>query len=541
MGRFINKGNGGFTKSLKKEYVDKTGLIAFMNDQLDSDSRFVCCTRARRFGKTMAARMLCAYYDKSCDSRSLFEGLEIASDKPVNPEDKDGPKMRDTFEKHLNKYPTIYIDMTGFVSRRDVYGDNLVGAVEKELSEDLRAAYPDIAFSGNELLANVLLKIYNSTKEMFILIMDEWDAILRESSIKDKVAKDWIGFLRSLFKDENNNLVFAGVYLTGILPIIKHNTQSALNNFREYNIITPGPIAKYLGFTKEEVQDLCRKHNMGFEEMETWYDGYQSRDLCSIFNPNSVMMAIDYRKCIQYWGRTGAADELVPYLRLELKKDVQTLLEGGSIPVKTDSFNNRLDDTNTRDKVFTALIHLGYLSYDGKRARIPNQELMLYFASNIEDADLGDLSKVLSLSRRCLDSIEYNDCEEVSDLIAYVHNDVCGAQEYNKEQLLYTTLREALYYAHSQYIFHREYPSGKGFADLVLIPRPGNRIPGIVVELKWDKDAQGPIAQIKGRNYTQKVFEYTKDVILVGINYDPKTKEHQCTIENVSAPGKDSI
>ena len=269
--------------------------------------------------------------------------------------------------------------MTGFVSRRDVYGDNLVEAVEKELSEDLRAAYPDIAFSGNELLANVLLKIYNSTKEKFILIMDEWDAILRESSIKDKVAKDWIGFLRSLFKDEKNNRVFAGVYLTGILPFLKYNTQSALNNFIEYNIISPNPIAEYLGFTKEEVQALCRKHRMDFEEMETWYDGYQAGDLCSIFNPNSVMMAINKRKCIQYWGNTGAGDELVPYLKADLIEDIKTLLEGGSIPVKTTTFNNNPDDTKTRDKIFTALIHLGFLSYDGEKARIPNQELMMFF------------------------------------------------------------------------------------------------------------------------------------------------------------------
>ena len=161
---------------------------------------------------------------------------------------------------------------------------------------------------------------------------------------------------------------------------------------------------------------------------------------------------------------------------------------------------------------------------------------MLYYTNNIMKSGIGDLPERLSLSKKCLDNIKFNDCEEVSDFIARCHNDVCGAQEYNKEQLLYTTLREALYYAHSQYIFHREYPSGKGFADLVLIPRPGNRIPAVVAELKWDKDARGPIAQIKERHYTQKVFEYTKDAILVGINYDPKTKEHQCTIERVCAP-----
>ena len=540
MGRFINRGNGGFAKSLKKEYVDKTGLIAFMNNQLDSEDMFVCCTRARRFGKTMAAKMLCAYYDKSCDSRSLFEGLEIASDKPMNPDDKDGPKMRDTFEKHLNKYPTLFIDASQFVNDTDIYGEKILPGVKRELLKDLKTAYPDVELDDASSVATALMLINEAKGEKFILIMDEWDAILRECK-DESIKEEWIKFLRSLFKNASVSDAFAGVYLTGILPIIKYNTQSALNNFMEYNIINPGPIAKYLGFTKEEVEALCRKHCMDFKEMETWYDGYQAGDLRSIFNPNSVMMAINKRKCIQYWGKTGAGDELSPYLRLELKKDVQTLMEGGSIPVDTTTFNNSLDDTKYRDDIFTVLIHLGYLSYDGEYARIPNQELMLYFASNIEDADLGDLSKMLLQSRECLDNIESNDCEEVSDFMARCHNEVCGAQEYNKEQLLYTTLREALYYAHSQYIFHREYPSGKGFADLVLIPRPGNRLPGIVVELKWDKDAEGPIAQIKERNYTQKVFEYTKDVILVGINYDPRTKEHHCTIENVSAPGKDAL
>ncbi len=537
MGRFINKGNAKFRECLNSGYVDKTGLISFMNSQLFTKNKFICCTRARRFGKTMAAQMLCAYYDKSCDSRSLFEGLEIASDKPTNPDEKDSTKMRDTFEKHLNKYPTLFIDASQFVNDTVTYGKEILPAVQRELLEDLRGAYPDLELKEGISVATALMLINEAKGDKFILIMDEWDAILRECK-DESIKEEWIKFLRSLFKNESVSDAFAGVYLTGILPIIKYNTQSALNNFREYNIINPGPIAKYLGFTKEEVQALCHKHRMDFEEMETWYDGYQAGDLRSIFNPNSVMMAIDYKRCIRYWGGTGAANELMPYLKLGYDKDFQTLMEGGSIPVDTGAFNNSLDDILTRNKAFTALIHLGYLSYDGENAHIPNQELMLYFATNIEDGNLGGLTDSLTLSKECLRNIRSNNCEEVSDFIASCHNDVCGAQEYNKEQLLYTTLREALYYAHS---FHREYPTGKGFADLVLIPRPGNRLPGIVAELKWDKDALGPIAQIRERNYTQKVFEYTKDVILVGINYDPQTKEHQCTIENVTAPGKDSI
>ncbi|MBQ8070587.1 MAG: AAA family ATPase [Bacteroidales bacterium] len=518
MGTFINTGNYSFSECRNGLYVDKSGMISFVNSKLFTKDKFLCVTRARRFGKSFAANMLCAYYDISCDSHNLFDDLEIA---------KDG-----SYTEHLNKYPTIYVDMTKFVSRKKQLGRDMVDVVEKQLIKDLAKEYPSLDFAEMSL-GDALLSVYHEIGEQFIFIIDEWDAILREFADEKTIVKDWIDFLRSLFKNETVSRVFAGVYITGILPIIKYDSQSALNNFKEYNMIDPGGIGQYFGFTEEEVQSLCKGAGMDYGEMKSWYDGYKVGDIGGVFNPNSVMEAISRKKCGLYWKTTGAGDELRPYLKNEMKEDVEKLLGGEGIPVDTTSFDNSIKDVDTKDKVFTVLIHLGYLSFDGNDALIPNRELLLYFASCVKNADLGGLTRVLLRSEETLRSIRYNDEEQLSRLIGLSHDDICGATEYNKEQLLYTTLRESLIFAHRDYIFHREYPTGKGFADLVLIPFSGRDLPAIVIELKWDKTAEGPIAQIKERNYPQKLFDYTGTVKLVGINYDKTSKVHECTIETV--------
>ncbi|MBR1436321.1 MAG: AAA family ATPase [Bacteroidales bacterium] len=518
MGTFINTGNYGFWETRNGKYVDKSGIIAFVNSRLRTKDKFFCVTRMRRSGKTVTAKMLCAYYDKSCDSHNLFDDLEIAKDS--------------SYSEHLNRYPTIYIDMTYFVSEKKTLGKKIVSKVKSTLLRDIKTAYPELNLKRKNLKETFEF-IQKSTGEQFIFIMDEWDAILRECADDKDIVKDWLDFLRSLFKDITVSNVFAGAYITGILPIIKDDSQSALNNFREYNMIDPGGIGQYFGFTEEEVQSLCKDAGMDYGEMKSWYDGYSVGNVRGIFNPNSVMEALSCGECGLYWKTTGAGDELKPYLKNEMKEDVEKLLGGEGIPVDTTSFDNSIKDVDTKDKVFTVLIHLGYLSFDGNDALIPNRELLLYFASCVKNADLGGLTRVLSRSQEVLNFLLDDDRENLSHLIALCHDDVCGATEYNKEQLLYTTLRESLFFAHRDYIFHREYPTGKGFADLVLIPFSGRDLPAIVIELKLDKTAEGPIAQIKERNYPQKLFDYAGTVKLVGINYDKTSKVHECTIETV--------
>ena len=285
MGIYINSGNDGFRSSRKTEYIDKSGLIGVVNQTLFTDRRFTCVTRCRRFGKSMAAKMLAAYYDHSCDSRSLFTDLQIAS----NP----------TFEEHMNKYPVIYLDMTTFITRFN--DDRIVWHIQDELKNDIQKAYPQILLQDDDDLMAYLQRINIETGEHFVFIIDEWDAICREFGSKPQVMDEYLNLLRRMFKDVSGMDVFAGVYMTGILPIKKFKTQSALNNFQEYSMVEPGNMAGFFGFTKDEVEALSTKHSADLDELIKWYDGYQIGDEPSIFNPNSVMEAIRRKRFRSYW------------------------------------------------------------------------------------------------------------------------------------------------------------------------------------------------------------------------------------------------
>ena len=295
MGIYLNIGNSGFQSARNGEYIDKSGLINVVNKSLNTEMRFICVTRCRRFGKSMAAKMLNAYYDKSCDSRRLFEDLQIAKDPD--------------FEKYLNKFNVIYLDLSAFTPRfKD--SDDIVNNIENELKDDIIDAYPDVKFKEDDDLMKTLIRINIATSEQFVFIIDEWDAICREFKVGSKAMDAYITWLRRMFKDVNSAKVFALVYMTGILPIKRYKTESALNNFSEYSMVNPRQIAKYFGFTTDEVKSLCQKHNMDFSEVRAWYDGYTIGNEKSMFNPNSVMQAIYAEKCSSYWASTGAYDSV---------------------------------------------------------------------------------------------------------------------------------------------------------------------------------------------------------------------------------------
>ena len=285
MATYINVGNLSFASVLNGEYVDKTGLIAQINNTLFKESRFSCVSRCRRFGKSMAAKMLCAYYDRSCDSRELFRGLEI--------------ERHPDFEKHLNKYPVIYIDMTNFTTD---YGHDkdIVKHLQEDVTKSVARAYPNVSLSKPERLMDVLIDIAEATGDQFVIIIDEWDAICREFAPGTGAMDDYVDFLRRMFKSSDAMRVFAAAYLTGIFPIKKYKTESALNNFWEYSMLQPRRLARFYGFTNAEVKALCTKYGMNFEDMAKWYDGYKIGDESSMFNPNSVMQALDANCCDSY-------------------------------------------------------------------------------------------------------------------------------------------------------------------------------------------------------------------------------------------------
>ena len=295
MGIYINKGNIGFRQARNSEYVDKSGLIGIVNKTLFTRQKFTCVTRSRRFGKSMAAEMLSAYYDHSCDSRQLFADLQITSDP--------------TFEEHLNKYPVIYVDMTSFITR--FKDDAIIQHIQDELKADIQTAYPQIALRNGDDFMAFLQRISIETGEHFVFIIDEWDAICREfAAKKPEVMEDYLNLLRRMFKDVSGMEVFAAVYMTGILPIKKFKTQSALNNFLESSMVEPRSMGSFFGFTKDEVRMLAERYGVDFDELEAWYDGYQIGDEMSMFNPNSVMQAVMVKRCRSYWASTGAYEAI---------------------------------------------------------------------------------------------------------------------------------------------------------------------------------------------------------------------------------------
>ena len=520
MGLYINIGNEAFRSSRRSKYVDKSGLIDVINGTLNTRYRFSCVSRCRRFGKSMAAEMLAAYYDKSCDSRELFSDLSIASSP--------------SFEANLNKYPVIYLDITGFISR--FKDQDIVSHIDNDLKDDLVAAYPQVEVQDADDLMDALIRIAAATGDRFFFIIDEWDAICREFPAESPAMNRYVDWLRRMFKDVSAYNVFCGVYMTGILPIKKYNTQSALNNFQEYSMVDPGDMAQYFGFTKPEVEALADNNGMDYSELEKWYDGYRIGDELSMFNPNSVIQAIRRRRCTGYWSKTGAYEAIVPYIQMNfegLKDDIISLLAGESVRVNPKRFGNDLSVIKSKDDALTALIHLGYLSYDNDSGtcRIPNYEVLGELEGAVEDTDWHNLIEALRASEHLLEATLAGDEEAVARGVDAAHDENTSILSYNNENSLACVLSLAYFYARKDYVIHREYASGKGFADLVLIPRKNVVSPAIVVELKYDQTAQTALDQIRRKEYPAKVAQYADNLLLVGISYDRTSKVHRCRIE----------
>lgn len=532
MGIYINRGNLEFAENIASDYVDKTGLISVINKRLFKQGRYSCVTRFRRSGKSMAAKMLYAYYDKSCDSHELFKDLKIAQDA--------------SFEKHLNKYNVLFLDVTSFTSQPKFHG-RIVKSIQDAMMEELKAVFPQVTYKEDDDLMGCLQSIYRQTGERFFFIIDEWDAICREFPTRQKSKgssletycpemDEYIMFLRRLFKTDDSDLVFAGAYITGILPIVKYQTESALNNFWEYSMVDPGSLAPYFGFTKDEVHDLCNRNGMDFEEIQRWYDGYKIGDVPCIFNPSSVMKAIIRKRYNSYWAATGAYDKVASYINLNyegLKDDVVKMLADVKCSVDPTGFANDMSSVNCKDDVFTVLIHLGYLAYDSDEGKcyIPNKEVAGELVNAVKSNNWKEIVNIIQSSEQLLDATLSGDTEKVASIIDTAHHENTSILSYNDENSLSCILSIAYIYAKNDYIIHRELATGKGFADLVFIPRKHLDSPAMIVELKYDKDADTAISQIHRKDYKGKVLEYSDNLLLVGINYDKDSKKHSCVIE----------
>ncbi len=393
MGNYLNPGNSGFTRIRNDVYIDKSGLIGLVNRTIDTPGCLTCISRPRRFGKSFAAQMLCAYYDKTCDSAGLFDDLEIAADE--------------SYGEFLNRYDVIYLDMTGVIGEASVADS--VPYIQRNVIKELKERYPGI--KAEEGFAATLANAAETAGSKFIMIIDEWDAPVREAAGRPDLQKKYLEFLRSLFKNSGmTSKIFAAAYMTGILPVKKDGSQSAISDFFEYSMIKPRQFGKYVGFTEEEVRELCDTYGRDFQRMKQWYDGYSFRDLSSVYNPNSVMKAVRNDDFDSYWTQTSAAESLMGYISLDfdgLGRTVSELIGGVETKVDTRGFANDLVTFRDRDDVLTLLIHLGYLTYDERteKVHIPNEEIKLEFARAIRRVKRDDTIRRIRESEQLINPV----------------------------------------------------------------------------------------------------------------------------------------
>ena len=526
MGSYLNPGNKGFWESLNSEiYIDKTGLIEKTNAVLNTRQKFLCVSRPRRFGKSMAADMLAAYYERGEDSSPLFDSLKISK--------------ADSYLEHLNQYDVIKVNMQEFLSM--THGmQEMLSLLQRRIIGELKNVYSDMRL--DDYLIFAMQDIYAITRRPFVILIDEWDCLFREYQHDQDAQKQYLDFLRAWLKDKD---YVAMAYMTGILPIKKYGSHSALNMFTEYSMTDPGELAEYFGFTEQEVCALCKRYSMSFDEAKTWYDGYklivhrQSEvEYFSMYSPKSVVEAMMRHKFGTYWNQTETYEALKVYIQMDmdgLKDAVVRMLAGESVEVNVGTFSNDMTTFATRDDVLTLLVHLGYLTYDSTKetVSIPNKEVSQEYVNAISTMNWYGVADSVKASRELLEALWAMDGDAVAAGVEKAHEEISILQ-YNDENSLSCTINLAFYFAREYYTLVRELPAGKGFADVCMIPRKRYYDkPAIVIELKWDKSASGALDQIKERRYGNALKDYQGNLLLVGINYNKTTKKHECVIEAI--------
>ena len=553
MGCFLNPDNDNSFIRLansknKYLFVDKTDFIEHINERINEDNRFLAVTRPRRFGKTVTAHMLSAYYSKGYVGQNIFDKLKIAN-KP-------------SFVEHLNKYNVLYIDMNSIKDKYISYKadssfyiegiDDLVDFLQFIVVHELKQnqEYADqinnAPLVGKKSLLSALEVVCKYTSEKFIFIMDEWDLICREYRNEPVLLEKFIEVMRGLFKSDGGQACFALAYLTGILPIKKYNSQSALNVFKEYNMLTPEPYETYFGFTEDEVAEIVKSPNctLSHQELKKWYEGYKLNGI-DIYNPNSVVSAVSDGKCKSYWSRTSSNEEVVRLINMDfdgIKNDVMNLIEGARVVFDFSNFQNDMVTINNKNDVFSLLVCLGYLGCsdvggDGnyKQAYVPNKEIKYALMGIIKGQEWFERIENIKRSESLLKAILELDATTVATLIQDVHNSpAVSLLDYNDEEsLTYCVMTGLLWSTLGKYITRREEQAGKGRADLVYEPMLNGTTPLILIEFKYDGSAEEAIAQIKKQEYFKRYTGQYRNIIIVGINYSTKTKDHQCLIEKL--------
>lgn len=521
MGIYLNPSNAGFKKTLAGNiFVDKSMLISELNKFIDSGNQYICVSRPRRFGKTIATNIMCAYYSKGCDSREIFSKLKISKAK--------------NYEQYLNKLNFIKIDVASEYQNANDKNEMLKD-LQKKVRDEFQEQYPKIRFVKNETIANCMMKVYKENNETFVIILDEYDCLVRDT-FGTHLFADYLEFLNGLFKSDTLRPAIALAYLTGILPIVRDRVQSKLNNFREYTILNAYNLAEFVGFTEKEVKPLCKKYKVDFAQCKKEYDGYAQNGF-EIYNPESVVMCMETKEFGNFWGKTSTYMVITDRLKHNYKgakEDVIKMLSGEEIKVNITRYMNTMTDFHSKDDVFTYLIHLGYLAYNSKdgTCRIPNLEVRKEWNNAIEDMpEYSKTDEIIKASEELLEQTLLKNSDAVAKALDNTHLHVSSSRNYNNENALAAAVYIAFVHALNYYNCFKELTTGKGFADLVYVPVVKSpEHPAIIIELKHNQSTGKALQQIQNKQYFDALSNYNGNLLFVAINYDKDTKKHECEI-----------
>ena len=537
MGLYLNPSANGFRRVLSAGlYVDKSELIAYTNVVMNSARCLTCFSRPRRFGKSFAAQMLVAYYTRGDDSRDIFEKLKISTSSA------EFLKQRwlsaQPFDRYLNNCDVIFWDMVDFATK----SHSIAHAVKKLCQAtiyELRQNFPQECSGVEDSIAELLQQIYLKTGRKFFIVIDEWDALFREAPENKTLQENYLQLLRSLFKSATSTSSFlSGAYMTGILPIKRYGTQSALTEFQEFTMLNPSLLAQFVGFTEAEVKSLCQTLGADFEEMQRWYDGYKFDNIGHVYSPNSVIMSLLNHRFASYWTQTASYESLQLYIEMNfdgLREAILQLLGGHSCRIAPESFENDMAKVNSRDQVLTLLAHLGYLAFDADHyeVSIPNEEIRREFVCAIGNGSRPELVKAVLHSDELLAATIDGDEETVARLIGESHLAQTQPLNYHSEEALRSVVITAYLSALDHYLRFEELSGGRGYIDLLFVPNINSKKPALVIELKRDSSPESALDQIKEKQYQQvlKRFHYQGQIRLVGISYNSKNNRHSCRIE----------
>lgn len=520
------------SETQKPYFVDKSRMIEELFPLIEEGANHICITRPRRFGKTVTANMISAFFSRAREASDIFDRLKISTSQ--------------NYSKYRNQYNVIHISLND-ISRQCTTYEEYITRIEQRLVRDLKRAYPQAELDGEESAVDALMEIYTENSEnRFIFVFDEWDFLFHQPFVTEKEKREYLSYLRSLLKDRPYVIL---AYMTGILPIAKYSSGSELNMFTEYTMLSEEKFSEVFGFTDSEVDTLYQKYTDYTEHIKVtreglryWYNGYHTFSGERVYNPRSVVCALRNNNLGNYWTSAGPYDEIYYYIEnnvAAVRDDLALMVSGIPVPAKIREYAATSMNLNTKDEIFSSMVVYGFLSYENGKVSIPNKELMDRFDEMLQrEPSLGYVYRLARASDRMLEATLSGDVDTMAEILELAHDTEVPLLRYNNETELSAVVNLVYLSARDRYRVEREDKAGTGYVDFIFYPETDKSIDCIILELKVDSSPEEAIRQIKTRKYDLRFRErigeeqkYTGRILAVGISYNKKTKKHICRVE----------